>query len=252
MLFLDYRNYNNRKIEINPRVVVYGSKLFFDNYKNTIESLSKSCIFLLHTDEINIIGAPDYIVKKFREEYPEKIFHEIHEDDVKQEYIIGKAPISRNSFFLERYQELSQITPNLYLSGQTVIENKDLHDSFGIKSIVNATQELDNVFEKDPEYTYFRATLRDVPEQQISSYFMPVIEFIDTEITKGKSVLVHCAAGVSRSASLIIAYIMKSRKLSLKEAFTYVNDRRPIIDPNIGFFKQLSDFETSLTKQIKT
>jgi protein-tyrosine phosphatase len=56
---------------------------------------------------------------------------------------------------------------------------------------------------------------------------------------QNRKVLVHCAAGVSRSASFVIAYIMKSRKIGFDEAYTFVKSKRPIITPNSGFVKQL-------------
>lgn len=56
-------------------------------------------------------------------------------------------------------------------------------------------------------------------------------------------VLVHCVAGVSRSATLCLAYFIKYGGMSLREAFAYVVKRRPCIRPNNTFFKQLIDFE---------
>lgn len=60
---------------------------------------------------------------------------------------------------------------------------------------------------------------------------------------EGGNILVHCVAGVSRSVSLCLAYLLKYHKMSLKEAYEYVERRRPCIKPNNSFFKQLIDFE---------
>lgn len=51
--------------------------------------------------------------------------------------------------------------------------------------------------------------------------------------------LVHCAAGVSRSASFVIAYLMKKRDMLYPDALRYVKERRKVISPNSGFKKQL-------------
>ncbi len=56
----------------------------------------------------------------------------------------------------------------------------------------------------------------------------------------------HCAAGRSRSATLIIAYLMKSRRMSLRDAIYVVRLARPMIKPNLGFFQQLCRFEKDL------
>jgi len=59
----------------------------------------------------------------------------------------------------------------------------------------------------------------------------------------GRSVLVHCAGGVSRSATVVLAYLILARKMTLNEAYHHVQVRRPIIAPNAGFFNQLADLE---------
>ncbi|CAF90678.1 unnamed protein product, partial [Tetraodon nigroviridis] len=61
-------------------------------------------------------------------------------------------------------------------------------------------------------------------------------------------VLVHCLAGISRSATIAIAYIMKRMELSLDEAYRFVKEKRPTISPNFNFLGQLLDFE----KRIKS
>ena len=53
------------------------------------------------------------------------------------------------------------------------------------------------------------------------------------------NVLIHCAAGASRSASFVISYVMKNKKLNFKEASKFVQSIRKCVDPNDGFKKQL-------------
>jgi protein-tyrosine phosphatase len=62
----------------------------------------------------------------------------------------------------------------------------------------------------------------------------------------GGAVLVHCYAGVSRSASCVIAFLMQECGLTFMEAMTYVRKKRPIVFPNFGFQRQLMDFEKAL------
>ena len=54
--------------------------------------------------------------------------------------------------------------------------------------------------------------------------------------------LVHCYAGVSRSAACVIAYLMQEKNMNFDDAFTFASKRRPIIFPNVGFQKQLIEF----------
>lgn len=62
----------------------------------------------------------------------------------------------------------------------------------------------------------------------------------------GNITLIYCVAGVSRSATLCIAYLMKHCNLTLIEAYNHVKLRRPRIKPNCNFFKQLIDYEVNL------
>lgn len=62
----------------------------------------------------------------------------------------------------------------------------------------------------------------------------------------GGKILVHCKAGVSRSATICIAYLMVHKSLTLDQAFDYVQSRREIISPNLSFMQQLFEFERML------
>jgi hypothetical protein len=66
---------------------------------------------------------------------------------------------------------------------------------------------------------------------------------VHTSITKKANVLVHCNHGVSRSAALVIAYLIKTHGYTLKQAFFHVQSKREVALPNTGFMKQLIEFE---------
>lgn len=70
--------------------------------------------------------------------------------------------------------------------------------------------------------------------------------FISSAISSGGIVLVHCLAGVSRSASVVIAYVMKDLGITYAAARTHVCRARPIVDPNSGFDKQLTFYGNGL------
>ncbi|KAL0162868.1 hypothetical protein M9458_042264, partial [Cirrhinus mrigala] len=59
-------------------------------------------------------------------------------------------------------------------------------------------------------------------------------------------VLVHCQAGISRSATICLAYLMKKKRVRLEEAFEFVKQRRSIISPNFSFMGQLLQFESQV------
>uniref|UniRef100_A0A8D2ISM1 protein-tyrosine-phosphatase n=1 Tax=Varanus komodoensis TaxID=61221 RepID=A0A8D2ISM1_VARKO len=68
----------------------------------------------------------------------------------------------------------------------------------------------------------------------------------DAVKSSGGRVLLHCQAGVSRSATICLAYLIQSRRVRLEEAFDFVKQRRGVISPNFGFMGQLLQFETEV------
>jgi protein-tyrosine phosphatase len=65
-------------------------------------------------------------------------------------------------------------------------------------------------------------------------------------MNKGGKVLVHCFAGVSRSATIVIAYMMQEHGMNYHSAFKFVKSKRPFINPNEGFRTQLITFGKEL------
>lgn len=68
----------------------------------------------------------------------------------------------------------------------------------------------------------------------------------DSVKNSGGRVLVHCQAGISRSATICLAYLIQSRRVRLDEAFDFVKQRRGVISPNFSFMGQLLQFETQV------
>lgn len=80
-------------------------------------------------------------------------------------------------------------------------------------------------------------------------YLYVCLFFMLEEVRKNNGVvLVHCMAGISRSVTLTIAYLMAHFGMSMQDAYQYVKDKRPAISPNLNFMGQLVEFERELTK----
>lgn len=88
--------------------------------------------------------------------------------------------------------------------------------------------------------------IRDSDKENIAMLFEPACEFIQRAKAAGKRILVHCMAGRSRSATLVIAFLMRSSNMTLHDAFVFVKQKRPIVYPNIGFWLQLMEEELKL------
>ena len=140
-----------------------------------------------------------------------------------------------------------QILDRLYLSSEDVALDRELLAKHNITHILNLTTNVPNKFEH--EIIYKKLLIYDLPNQSMKSIFEESFEFIDEALGKSpdSNMLVHCNAGVSRSSTVVIAYLLKKRLFaSLNETYDHVKARRPAICPNPGFVRQLKELEAAL------
>jgi predicted protein tyrosine phosphatase len=83
-------------------------------------------------------------------------------------------------------------------------------------------------------------------QDNLQEYFAQAFKYIDDARSKGLGVLVHCQLGVSRSASMVLAYVMRAKRFPLHDAYQYVKDRSSVISPNMSLVYQLVEFEKTL------
>merc|ERR1711871_583657 len=119
-------------------------------------------------------------------------------------------------------------------------KNREELRRLGITHIVNATS---HALKAESNIKIMCLNLRDCDgKQDIARYFWPVIEFIDEARASGSSVLVHCVRGVSRSTTLVCAYVMARYGLSAGDAVKLAREARSVANPRDGFIKQLGAF----------
>lgn len=137
---------------------------------------------------------------------------------------------------------VSQITPTLFLSGADAPLNAGLVLKKGITLIVNAT--LSHACPAYPGVECLRVPVSDLPSARLGDYFDWVAKRIHGNC--GGGTLVHCAAGMSRSPALVMAYLMRYRGVTLRRAHHWVQESRPYIRLNAGFWEQLLQYEKRL------
>ncbi|KAF1936512.1 hypothetical protein EJ02DRAFT_448007 [Clathrospora elynae] len=77
-----------------------------------------------------------------------------------------------------------------------------------------------------------------------------LVKVIDERVKQGKRVLIHCQCGVSRSASLVVAYgLFKDPQMSVQEAYDAAKKRSKWIGPNMNLIMQLQEFRNTLLRQ---
>ena len=141
---------------------------------------------------------------------------------------------------------MSTIIPNqLYLGNCLNANRLDWLNQLNIQTIICVASKEDVRIKPEIHYekTVHQFEIQDRDGQHLE--FDPIIQLIEDSLQRG-AVLVNCAVGISRSASFVIAYLMKTRHMTLDGAFRFVQRARPKINPNMGFIVQLRRFEARL------
>eukprot|EP00049_Salpingoeca_infusionum_P007413 m.120424 g.120424 ORF g.120424 m.120424 type:complete len:424 (-) comp13688_c0_seq3:271-1542(-) len=144
---------------------------------------------------------------------------------------------------------MSCIMENLYLGAARDAESLETLRANNITHVLNLTRDVPNFFASKQNISYQQIPIEDGFQQNIPQYFSLAFEFIDMARSRGEGILVHCKAGISRSAAFVIAYVMQHKGVSLDEAYKFVSGRRDIISPNLDFMGDLSTFETQLKQE---
>ncbi|TNN57302.1 Dual specificity protein phosphatase 2 [Liparis tanakae] len=137
-----------------------------------------------------------------------------------------------------------ELLPFLFLGSSVHSSRRETLAAAGITAVLNVSSTCPNFYEGD--FQYLRLTVEDNLAADIRACFSTAIAFIDSVKQSGGRVLVHCQAGISRSATICLAYLMHTQRVKLDEAFDFVKRRRQVISPNLAFMGQLLQFETDV------
>jgi len=155
------------------------------------------------------------------------------------------ANLNRMTFLMS----ISEITPQIFLSGQMAATLEQVQ-KLGITYILNVAIESSSiVYPKNIKVEKF--DIIDFPTAPISNYFNSLTDKIHTHLNahKQNKVLVHCMAGISRSTTIVCAYLVRYLNMSLRDAYLLCRKHRPICFPNLGFWNQLIAYEMQLKKE---
>lgn len=146
------------------------------------------------------------------------------------------------SFIVDTKPDLQivEIIPGLYLSSQDPVMHEELLLKFSIKNILSIGIQVPMKFHS---IRYYFVEILDLPEFNIFQCLKQCLGIIDNCrrcCDGGENILVHCNAGISRSPTIVIAYLMAREKFTFNEAFQRVKLQRVGIKPNEGFIRQLT------------
>ena len=266
---LNSKNNNNDKNDkIIPKIMILNCSYndfenkygFLCNNKqsatdpNTDANTAKSELLL---DFLSIYMNRKFIISDDLKIYPSQILND--------QYFIGNANHSSDIKILKNLNithivNCTQTLPNLFINdNENKNKNKNKKNDINSSTIsidTSASYE-DNEKEEEEEeeeykIKYIRVAVNDVSDQNIIQYFVDAIKFIENALSdKSSKLLCHCHAGISRSTTITIAYLMYSKNLSFIDSLKFIKTKREIVNPNQGFRAQLCSFEQWLKTKRK-
>ncbi|OON13960.1 dual specificity phosphatase, catalytic domain protein, partial [Opisthorchis viverrini] len=141
-----------------------------------------------------------------------------------------------------RMDEASAILDHLLLGTTFNASNRAELERRSVSHILNVTREVDNFFPGE-KFEYKNIRVYDDEQSSLLSHFEEIHRFINEAKAQGTACLVHCKMGISRSATAVIAYVMKEHNWDLDTAFAFVKCRRPCIQPNPTFMRELRTYQ---------
>ncbi|KAG8451713.1 hypothetical protein GDO86_003779 [Hymenochirus boettgeri] len=145
-----------------------------------------------------------------------------------------------------------EIIPGLfYLGDQRQAWDRHIRKDLKIRAHVNVSldQEKEHISEIHNE---LHVPVEDSCESDLLQYFFNSCQFIDAQMSQNSTVLVSSKLGISRSSTVVMAYLMYHKQYSLKEAWMHVLKCKPNMRPNRGFVMQLSEWENRVMGQQST
>ena len=216
----------------------------------------------MHMKEITI----DYLIKKIKSNkyfkiknfQQDKSCENCKTNIISKQMQISDYTICRNCYLKDKEKNFTNIKTILNkqnefnFNGNEIITNKlflgSIKDSLqkdnlkklGITNILMIGYYLNEIYPND--FNYLNFEIDDNPKENIFKFFLPSIKYI----LESKVCFVHCIWGKSRSASIVICFVMFYYKISFKEAFKFVKRKRTFVLPNESFCTQLKYFDLVL------
>jgi predicted protein tyrosine phosphatase len=136
---------------------------------------------------------------------------------------------------------MDEICPGVFVGGYLAAAdgaNIRKHKITRIVKMFADSKDYPGGYHSHPDVSYHVVNADDTPEYRMDKVAPDAVMFVDEGREKGENVLIHCHAGVSRSSTIAIAYLVACG-MALKDALALAQKKRPCIQPNTGFMKYL-------------
>jgi len=159
-------------------------------------------------------------------------------------YVIGRT-LNNIKYYTENESfDANEVYPNIYVGDLSTSLSRDTLKYKNIKHILTI---MNGGVENYPtDFNYKIIHINDDWWVNIAEHFNEAVKFIKNAVDKNEKVLVHCKRGVSRSVTMVLAYLIAEKNMTVTEAMLQVKLKRQIASPNSGFMKQLRCYEQAL------
>ncbi len=134
----------------------------------------------------------------------------------------------------------SHIIDNIYLGSAYNVSSLDTLNKYGIERILNVTKEIPCMFPE--KFTYKSIQVKDTRDSFLENHLEDAYQFIIN--SPSKQVIVHCYMGSSRSATIVLYYLMKKYHKTYQEALDFVRSKRSCVNLNKNFAEELQKLES--------
>eukprot|EP01098_Paradermamoeba_levis_P014901 TRINITY_DN7319_c0_g1_i1.p1 TRINITY_DN7319_c0_g1~~TRINITY_DN7319_c0_g1_i1.p1 ORF type:complete len:740 (-),score=233.71 TRINITY_DN7319_c0_g1_i1:152-2371(-) len=220
-----------------PAVVIgYLIKIHKMTYKQAFQFVEekKTYIFLFHFEwDKTLKGLHEKLVQEQKEKNNEEfLVRAKDEGNVLNLDFSGYLP--------------SKIIDGLFLGGVCHAVPPVL-DKFGITHVLTVADDVEVTLPERYSHKVFK--LNDFGESDLSVVLDECCDFIESGISSGNAVLVHCKLGVNRSVSCLLSYLIRNQKMGLRDALFFVRGRRPLLNPVHSYVEQLIKYELKVHKK---
>lgn len=135
--------------------------------------------------------------------------------------------------------DLHEVFPNIFVGNISTCFNKPILQESGITHIISVLPSFTAPYPDDFQYLILDAI--DNQDFDLSQHFEQANQFIKSALENNGKIYVHCICGVSRSVSIVCAYLIKEHQMTLEEVIEKIKFKRPVANPNDGFRQQLDN-----------
>jgi len=148
-----------------------------------------------------------------------------------------------------------EVYPRIYVGDRGAAKNAFFLKKIGVTHVLNTAEgKRTGMVDTNEDFywrygmTYMGLKLKDVAQTNISKHFSEVSDYIDEALNEGGKVFVNCLKGMSRSSTVVLAYLMQRKNMTAIDALTIVRRHRAVC-PNDGFLKQLAELDNKLRRE---